>query len=91
MANDFTGRQWKITTAGTASAFGNVKIKGGIWSGMTAAGQTFQMIDEAGRTYTYTSPAANGVVAIYEVGWLSGPITFAGTFNGEIDLFLGTK
>jgi hypothetical protein len=90
MANDFTGRIWRITAAGTAP-FGNVKIKGGVWSGMTAAGQTFQIIDAAGRTYTLTSTAANGYESLYEMGWLSGPVSFGGTFTGEIDLYLGTK
>ena len=90
MANDFTGRIWRITAAGTAP-FANVKIKGGLWTGMTASGQTFQIIDEAGRTYTMTSSAANTEISIYELGWLSGPISFAGTFTGEINLYLGTK
>jgi hypothetical protein len=91
MANDFTGRIWKITAPGASGYNANVKIKGGNWSGMSAGGQTFQIIDEAGRTYTFYSTAANVAIPIYELGWLSGPVTFAGTFTGEVDLFLGTK
>lgn len=92
MANDFSGRIWKITTGGT-TPFGsaNVKIKGGSWTGMTAAGQTFIITDAAGRAYTSTSSGVDTQVAFYEMGWLSGPLTFSGTFTGEIDLFLATK
>lgn len=92
MANDFTGRIWKINVAGT-TPFGlaNVKFKGGLWTGMTAGGQTFTITDADGRVYTFTSQGANVPVNFYELGWLSGPLTFGGTFTGEIDLFLGTK
>jgi hypothetical protein len=92
MANDFSGRIWKITTAGfTPFGAANVKIKGGSWTGMTAAGQTFIITDEAGRAYTFTSSGVDTQVVFYEMGWLSGPLTFSGTFTGEIDLFLATK
>jgi hypothetical protein len=92
MANDYSGRIWKIATGGT-TPFGaaNVKIKGGSWTGMTAAGQTFIITDEAGRAYTFTSSGIDTQVTFYELGWLSGPLTFSGTFTGEIDLFLATK
>jgi hypothetical protein len=92
MANDFTGRIWKITTGGS-TAFGKVnwKFKGGLWSGMTAAGQTFIITDEAGRSYTFYSSGVDVAVSIFELGWLSGDFTFSGTFTGEVDLFLGTK
>lgn len=92
MANDFSGRIWKITAAGT-TPFGaaNVKIKGGSWTGMTAAGQTFIITDVAGRAYTFTSSGVDTQVTFYEMGWLSGPLTFSGTFTGEVDLFLATK
>lgn len=89
MANDFTGRIWKIDAAGT-TPFGalNVKIKGGIWSGMTAGGQTFTITDGAGRVYTFTSNAELDPVNFFELGWLEGPLTFGGTFTGEVNLFL---
>ncbi len=92
MANDFSGRIWKITTGGT-TPFGsaNVKVKGGSWTGMTAAGQTFIITDVAGRAYTFTSSGVDTQVTFYEMGWLSGPLTFSGTFTGEVDLFLATK
>lgn len=92
MANDFSGRIWKITTSGT-TPFGaaNVKIKGGSWTGMTAAGQTFIITDVAGRAYTFTSSGVDTQMTFYEMGWLSGPLTFSGTFTGEVDLFLATK
>jgi hypothetical protein len=68
-----------------------VKVKGGSWTGMTAAGQTFIITDVAGRVYTFTSSGVDTQVTFYEMGWLSGPLTFSGTFTGEVDLFLATK
>lgn len=91
MANDYTGRIWKITGAGTPT-FGtlNIKIKGGSWTGGTA-GNTFTITDVAGRTYTSTWSASSQQITLGEMGWLSGPVTFGGTFTGEVDLFIGTK
>lgn len=92
MANDFSGRIWKVTTAGTTpNGTWNVKIKGGVWTGMTAAGQTFIITDVAGRSYTVVSYNVDYPIQILEMGWLSGPIAFSGTFTGEIDLYLMTK
>jgi hypothetical protein len=92
MANDFTGRIWKITTGGsTPVGAWNVKIKGGIWTGMSASGQTFTITDIAGRTYTVTSYNADYPIQLLEMGWLSGPLLFGGTFTGEVDLYLMTK
>jgi hypothetical protein len=45
----------------------------------------------AGRAYTFTSSGVDTQVTFYEMGWLSGPLTFSGTFTGEVDLFLATK
>lgn len=92
MANDYSGRIWRITTAGT-TPFGtlSVKFKGGIWSGMTAGSQTFIITDVAGRSYTFTSNANLEPVGFFELGWLSSPLTWSGTFTGEIDLFMATK
>lgn len=91
MANIYTGRQWIITTSGT-TPFGtlNIKIKGGTWSGATA-GQTFIITDIAGRVLTYTFPADGSTVPFQELGWLSGPVSFSGTFTGEVVLYIGTK
>jgi hypothetical protein len=91
MANDYTGRIWKITTTGE-TPFGtqNVKIKGGSWTG-GASGNTFTITDVAGRVYTWTWSADSQQIVFQELGWLSGPVTFGGTFTGEIDLYLGTK
>jgi hypothetical protein len=91
MPNDYSGRIWKIIQAGTTpSGTANVKFKGGTWTGATAA-QTFVVTDEAGRSYTWTFPADGSAVNFQELGWLSGPLTFSGTFTGEIDLYLGSK
>ena len=91
MANDFTGRIWKITT-GATTPFGtaNVKIKGGSWTGGTST-NTFTITDVAGRVYTWTWDADTQQVTFQELGWLSCPVTFGGTFTGEIDLYLGSK
>ena len=55
MANDFTGRIWKVSQAGS-TPFGtlNVKVKGGSWTGETVTGHTFTITDVAGRVYTWT-------------------------------------
>lgn len=92
MANDYSGRIWKIDSAGS-TPFGtlNVKVKGGTWTGMTATGQTFTITDIAGRVYTWTATDSNldaGGVNFDELGWLSGPLTFGGTFTGEVLLYL---
>lgn len=90
MPNDYTGRIWRIVTGGS-TPFGtlNVKIKGGTWTGDTA-GNTFIITDVAGRSYTWTYPTGD-VVNFQELGWLPGPLTFSGTFTGEVNLYLGTK
>jgi len=91
MANDYTGRIWKITTSGeTPFGTANVKIKGGSWSGGTS-GNTFTITDVGGRTYTWTWSVDSQQITFQELGWLSGPVTFGGTFTGEVDLYLGSK
>lgn len=93
MANDYTGRIWKITGNET-TPFGtlNVKVKGGTWTGMST-NATFTITDVAGRAYVWNATADGSVVNFYELGWLSGPLTFAftGTTPGEVNLFIGTK
>lgn len=91
MANDYSGRVWKITTTGT-TPFGtlNIKFKGGTWAGDTA-GKTFTITDVAGRVYSWTYPADGSSVNFQELGWLSGPLTFGGNFTVEVNLYLGTK
>ena len=92
MANDYTGRIWRITAPGeTPFGKANVKFEGGLWTGMTAAGQTFTITDADGRVYTFTSSTDLTAVNFFKFGWLSGPLTFGGTFTGEIDLFMATK
>lgn len=91
MANDFSGRIWKIDTPGTTpNGTQNVKFKGGNWAG-DVAGKTFTITDVAGRVYSWTYPADGSSVNFQELGWLSGPLTFGGNFTVEINLFLGTK
>ena len=91
MPNSYATRIWKIVAAGT-TPFGtaNVKIKGGTWSGDTA-GNTFTITDQSGETTTWTFPADGSSINFQELGWLSGPVTFGGSFTGEVNLYLGTK
>ena len=91
MANDYTGRIWKITGTGT-TPFGtlNIKIKGGTWAG-DIPGKTFTITDVAGRVYSWAYPADGSAVNFQELGWLSGPVAFSGNFTAEVNLFLGTK
>jgi hypothetical protein len=95
MAADFSGRIWKLPNGSlpvtTPFGTGNVKIKGGSWTGETVAGKTFIITDVAGRIYTSTWGANSQQITFGELGWLSGPITFSGTTTGEIDLYLGTR
>jgi hypothetical protein len=94
MANDYSGRIWKIVANGS-TPFGtsNIKVKGGIWTG-GAAGDVFTITDVAGRSYSWTF-AADSNVNFQELGWLSGPLTFSGTWastsGAEVNLYLGTK
>lgn len=93
MPNNFTGRIWKIVEDGeTPFGTANVKFKGGIWSGATAA-TIFTITDVDGRVYTFKTDAAGATTNFYEMGWLSGPLTFgfSPSASGEVDLFLGTR
>jgi hypothetical protein len=95
MANDFSGRIWKITTVPITTSNGaqNVKIKGGSWTGGVNP-NVFTITDGGGRTYTWTWGASTATqqITFGELGWLEGPITFGGSIGtSEIDLYLGTK
>ena len=91
MPNSFSTRIWKIIAAGiTPFGTANVKVKGGVWSGGTA-GQTYIITDSGGEATTWTYPASGDALNFQELGWLSGPLTFSGTFAGEINLYLGSK
>lgn len=86
MANDFTGRTLKITNTGLIP-LANFKVKGGLWTGGTAA-DVFTLVDAAGRTYDITYPADSDVVNIHEWGWISGPASITSIPHGEVLLFL---
>lgn len=90
MANDYSGRQIKITTTGIIP-LANFKVKGGLWTGMSAGGQVFTMVDEAGRTYDVTSYQADYPVQLPEWGWISGPLDITSMPSGEIVINLATK
>ena len=90
--NDYTGRIWRWVpgVTGTIPFSGNIKIKGGNWSGGTAADQC-SFTDEAGREYDFIFPSA-GDLRIGEMGWISGPITITiAPPHVEILLYVGTK
>lgn len=93
MPNNYTGRIWQITGDDT-TPFGtaNVKFKGGTWTGMSS-NAVFTITDVAGRQYSWQATADGSAIDFYELGWLSGPLSFSftGTTNGEVNLFLGTK
>jgi hypothetical protein len=90
MPNDYSGRTLKLVTTGTIP-LANFKVKGGIWSGMSAAGQVFTLVDAAGRAYDITSYAADYPIPIGEWGWISGPAVITSLPSGEVDLYLATK
>jgi hypothetical protein len=85
--NDYSGRILRLVTTGTIP-LANFKVKGGVWTGGTAADQ-FSLVDEAGRQYDWIFPSS-GMVTIFELGWLSGPVTITSLPHGEVQLFLGT-
>lgn len=89
VTNDFTGRIWRIVTPGT-SPLANVKVKGGMWTGGTAADQ-LSFVDAAGREYDFIYPGSGNALSIPEIGWLSGPITITAIPHGELQLYIGTK
>jgi len=89
MANDYSGRQIKLTTTGLIP-LGNFKIKGGLWTGMTAPA-TFTLVDEAGRTYDIIAYVTDYPINIPEIGWMSGPVTVTSLPSGEVALYLATK
>lgn len=89
MANDFTGRILRITNTGTIP-LANFKVKGGNWTGGTPA-DVFTLTDVAGRSYSWTFPTDGSEVAIYELGWLSGPVVITAIPHGQVLLFLATK
>lgn len=90
--NDYTGRVWRWVAGNTGviAGFGNIKVKGGIWTGGTAA-DLCSFTDEAGREYDFIFPSS-GNLTIGEMGWLSGPLTITiAPPHGEILLYIGTK
>jgi hypothetical protein len=87
MANDFTGRILKITATGVIP-FGNFTVEGGNWTGAAAAA-LFTVVDEAGRTYTWTFPADGSEVTFRKMPF-SGPLTIT-AITGEVNWSLASK
>jgi hypothetical protein len=72
VTNDFSGRQWRIVATGVIP-FGNFFIKGGVWTGGTAA-DVMSFTDVAGREFDFIFPTS-GMLVVGEMGWISGPAT----------------
>jgi len=82
VTNDFTGRQWRIVATGLIP-FGNFKVKGGVWTGGTAA-DVFSYTDSAGREFDFTFPTS-GIIVFGDMGWIEGPVTItAAPPHGEV-------
>lgn len=73
MANSWNGHQIIVDTPTTNSIVGNtnIKIKSGIWQGMTAPA-TLVLTDLAGRTFTYNAYQTNYQIDIGSLGWING-------------------
>ena len=81
MANDFTGRQWRITTTGPIPG-ANFKVAGGVWTGATA-GAVMSFVDAAGRQFDFTFPT-QGQLNVGFMGWVSGPAVITAMGGGEM-------
>lgn len=89
VTNDFTGRVWRIVTPGVIP-FGNFQIRGGLWTGGTAA-QIASYVDSAGREYDFVYPTS-GHLVIGPVGWVSGPgAAVTAMPSGEMLWYIGPQ
>lgn len=76
----FTGPQ---TTALITS---QIKVRGGVWSGMAAAA-VLTIVDLAGKTFQFTAPTGDDI-NIGPLGWIRGltvPLMPGGTLNLYLD------
>lgn len=79
MANDLSGRQWRLDTAlafgqpGAVIWPGNVKIKDAVFSGYTAQTAACIVKDATGRTCGSVTGSTNlQPIHLGEIGWMSG-------------------
>lgn len=88
MANVLYGHQAVFTTTQTTPLAGlrsNLKVRGGVWSGMAPA-DTLIIVDLDGKTFTYVAPSGDDV-QIGPLGWLRG-LTLPTIDGGTLNLYL---
>lgn len=87
MANAFYGHQATFTGPQTTPMVkSNLKIRGGVWSGMAAAA-SMSIVDLAGKTFVFVAPTGDDVI-IGPLGWIRGitvPTLPGGTLNLYFD------
>ena len=89
MANFLYGHQAVFTTTQAnpiANFRSNLKVRGGVWSGMAAA-DTLTIVDLDCKSFTYVAPTGDDVT-IGPLGWLRGitiPVIDGGTLNLYLD------
>jgi len=88
MANNFTGRQLIIDTVPAVIPLANFKVGNAVWVDVAAAGDTFTIVDAAGRVYTYVAYQANYPYVIGKMGWISGPATVTVLTSGKVYMYL---
>lgn len=88
MANQITGRQLIIDTAGEIDINCNINVTEGTWNNATA-GDHLIITDKAGRVFTWICYQNNYPIDLGKIGWLSGPITVTTIASGILYLFLG--
>lgn len=86
MSNVFYGHQATFTGPQTTfMVLSNIKIRGGVWSGMTA-GQSMSIVDLAGKTFVFTAPSGDDVI-IGPLGWIRG-LSVPTLPSGNLNLYL---
>lgn len=86
MANVFYGHQATFTGPQTVALIkSNIKIRGGVWSGMAPA-DVMSIVDLAGKTFVFTAPTGDDVI-IGPLGWIRG-LTVPLLPSGNLNLYL---
>lgn len=87
MANALYGHQAIFTGPQTTPLIkSNIKIRGGVWSGMAPA-DSMSIVDLAGKTFVFVAPTGDDI-NIGPLGWIRGitvPTLPAGTLNLYLD------
>lgn len=94
MANDLTGRQWRLDTAlafgqpGAVLFKGNVKVKDAVFSGYAGQTATCVLKDGTGRVCgNVTGSTTLAPIHFGEIGWMSG-FCLDTLGSGTVDVYI---